>query len=129
MKGVLLTQTSVHRAFTGKTWEKKTEEALVYITTYGKVYHTSLSCNYLDLSIITVNQSQVDSRRNVDGGKYYECEMCEKNELGKVFITSYGDRFHYDRNCSGLKRSITSVPLSQVGSRTLCRKCEKRDAH
>ena len=128
VKGILLTQASVHRAFTGKTWEKKTEEPLVYVTTYGKVYHTSLSCNYLDLSIITVDKALVGARRNVDGSKYYECEVCEDNGQLRVFITSYGDRFHYDRNCSGLKRSITSVPVSQVGSRHLCKKCEKRES-
>jgi len=127
VSGFRVSQQSVRRAFTGKEAELHEEEEIVYITEYGKTYHTSLSCNYLDLSIASVSLSLVGTRRSADGKIYRECEICHEDGGEEVYITSYGDRYHYDKNCSGLKRSIRSIPISQVGSRTLCKKCKKRD--
>lgn len=34
-----------------------------------------------------------------------------------VFITDQGNRFHYDLNCGGIKRTIYMIRLSEVGNR------------
>ena len=113
-----------------KTWsgyEKeglsgKTEET-VYITDTGTVYHKKLKCPYLDLSIRMVSGNEVTRLRNESGGKYYPCERCGKQNHAGVFITGYGDRYHSSRNCSGLKRTVQAVPLSEVAGKGACSKC------
>lgn len=107
--------------------EEKTEEEMVYITETGKVYHTNTNCTHLRLSIDEVAFYNLEYIRNQNGGKYYACERCSRNDaisgIGKVFITKTGDRYHSDFGCSGLKRNITEIPISQVGGRTRCKRC------
>jgi len=123
---IRISQRTVRRAWTGKVSEGSGAEEIVYITETGRVYHTSLSCSHLKLSISSVSRGSIEGRRNTDGAKYYPCELCGEEEASTVFITSYGDRYHTNRNCSGLKRTIKSIPISQVGSRTLCKTCKRR---
>ena len=54
--------------------------------------------------------------RNTYGAKYYPCESCSRNQnpAGCVYITSTGNRYHNQETCSGLKRTIRLVKLSQV---------------
>lgn len=115
-----------HRVWTGIPMEEAEEEEIVYIAESGKVYHTALSCTYLSLKINEVARNNVSNLRNAEGGKYYECELCKDTGASNVYIATYGTRFHYDKNCSGLKRTIESVPISKVGDRTLCKRCAKR---
>ena len=119
---------SVHRTFTGKGDASLTEEEIVFITEYGEVYHTSMGCRYLDLSINKVSKYLAEEKRNADGDRYRPCELCieeEPDDYQEVFITSYGNRYHLKKRCPGLKRTIYSVPLSQAGGRRLCKKCGK----
>jgi hypothetical protein len=105
--------------------EPGTEEATVYITETGTVYHLNKNCSHLKLSIEEVTGIP-DARRNRSGGKYYPCETCcdgERSETGIYYITDYGDRYHTSRECPGLKRTIREVPLSEVSGRTPCKRC------
>ena len=60
-------------------------------------------------------------------GKYKICERCchgiTPQDGEEVYITIYGDRYHKSRTCSGLKRTIREIMLSQVGNRAPCSKC------
>lgn len=119
---------AVARAFTGydntKITEALSDEKMVYITKTGHAYHSSRSCNYLDLSIQMMNKSQVENHRNSSGGRYKACPLCGNRGIGNVtYITDYGDRYHYDLLCSGLKRTIYTVPISEAGGRMPCGKC------
>lgn len=98
-------------------------EIMVYITPNGTVYHFSTACSYLKLSIQSVEKNNINKIRNADGSKYYECELCNANETNMVFITEYGNRYHSTLMCSGLKRTIEAIPVSQAGNRTPCHKC------
>lgn len=118
-------QTS-HRVWSGKEMEGALEEEMVYVTRTGKVYHDSLSCTHLKLSIRDVPLSQVDKLRSEDGSKYYPCELCGNRKGTTVFITNYGNRYHVSRNCSGIRRDIRSIPISQAGDRGLCSRCKGR---
>jgi len=52
------------------------------------------------------------------------CEYCgEKGMVTIVFITSYGNKYHTTTKCPGLKRTIKSIPLSQVKGVNPCQKC------
>lgn len=113
-----------------KTWSGYEKEGLtdqgeetVYITETGTVYHKNLKCPYLDLSVRMVSGSSVTGLRNESGGKYYPCERCGKKNSTGVFITGYGDRYHSERNCSGLKRTVQAVPLSEAAGKGACSKC------
>lgn len=116
------------RAWTGydnaKNSENSTdEEEIVYITPEGTVYHRSRGCSYLKLSITSVDKSFLDTQRNQNGGKYYACGECGASCGNTVYITQYGDRYHATLSCSGLKRTILAVPISQTGKRGACSKC------
>lgn len=109
--------------------EEETEEEIVYITETGKVYHTNINCSHLRLSIDEVAFYNLEYVRNQSGGKYYACERCYRKNGGadvgadKIFITKTGDRYHSDKGCSGLKRTVSEIPISQVGERGKCKRC------
>jgi hypothetical protein len=114
------------RGWTGyeNTSSKETKEETVYITQNGTVYHRDIACTHINLSISEVYLNDVKNLRNSSGGKYYECELCENEpNNGKVYITDTGDRYHYSRNCSGIRRGVIAVPISQVGGRGPCSRC------
>jgi len=115
------------RAWTGydnaAASDSNADEEFVYITPDGTVYHRSRACSYLKLSIVPVNMAVLASWRNEGGAKYYPCEECGKEERDIVYVTDYGTRYHSSLQCSKLKRTILTVPLSEVGGRGACSKC------
>ena len=103
--------------------EREGDEELVYITPNGTVYHKSVTCTYLKLSIAAVGKTMVENERNESGAKYYPCEECGSIEKNTVYITDYGTRYHSSLRCSKLKRTILTVPLSEAGGRGACSRC------
>lgn len=101
----------------------KDDERIVYIAENGTVYHLAKSCTYLDLSIKGVGAEQLEFLRNAGGAKYTPCKKCKPSLLGQLYITDYGDNYHNTISCSGLKRTIREVPISQVGDMKCCSKC------
>ncbi len=99
---------------------------MVYVTDYGEAYHESLSCSYLKPSIHAAPISSIGELRSRDGSIYYPCKDCGRVSSGVVFYTDYGNRYHSDLTCSGLKRSIRSIPRSEaVKKYRPCPKCTK----
>lgn len=120
------------RSFTGhyvakKGEEKNTDEEMVYIAETGQVYHTNRDCTYIKLFIREVAYSDINSLISKGGGKYSECNICAGQGVSnnKVYVTDYGDRYHVNLQCHGIKRSITAIKLSDIGDRRLCSKCAK----
>lgn len=105
--------------------DDKGQEEMVYITSSGTVYHRDLDCQHLKISIRSVLPANLPSKRNRSGGKYYPCSLCGKKELknGVYYLTDEGDRFHTMKSCSGLKRNIMTIPLSEAGGRSACKRC------
>ncbi len=99
------------------------KEETVYITENGIVYHKDYHCTHLDLSIHMVQASEVDALRNTSGGKYYPCEKCAHGASGGVYITDTGDCYHSSLSCSGLKRVIYAVPISEAAGKGACSRC------
>ena len=63
--------------------------------------------------------------RSENGNKYYACEICAEkiNNNQIVYITNQGERYHVRLNCSGIKRTVLMVRLSEAGGRLPCSKC------
>ena len=99
------------------------QDETVYITETGLVYHRDYHCTHLDLSIHMVAASEVSGARNESGGKYYPCRQCHASGASKVYITDTGDSYHASLSCSGLKRTVYAVPLSEVIGKGACTRC------
>ncbi len=121
----------IHQSARSRKWigydpaEAAWDGIYVYVTEYGSVYHTSLACSHLDLSIQATTTSQVGSKRNKNGGKYYPCSHCKTTaKSGRVYITDYGNQYHKDINCSRLKRNVRKLLLNAVeGIMPACSDC------
>lgn len=89
------------------------EEELVYITRSGSAYHRERGCRYLNPAIQMVDRNDAENADTEDGGKYTPCLVCG-GESGLVYITEGGNRYHSTVNCTGLKRTIESVTLTEA---------------
>ena len=71
-------------------------------------------------------QSSLNKKQRQENVKdVYKIQNAEKiKEKNTVFITDQGNRFHYDLNCGGIKRTIYMIRLSEVGNRKKCSRCE-----
>lgn len=105
----------------GKTDE---EEIWVYITETGTVYHKNRGCSYLNPSIRSVSAGEVGKLRNRSGAIYYECPLCDDlPAVSNCYITDYGTDYHRSITCSGLKRTIYAIKLSEAEGKGACSKC------
>lgn len=96
----------------------------VYITETGSVYHVKPDCSYLKPSIREVTRMELAKLRNIEGAKYKACERCkDMTELSVIYVTNDGTRFHKTLGCSGLKRTIYTIKISEIGKRKPCSKC------
>ena len=102
------------------------EGSLVYVTEYGTAYHRSRGCSYLNPSIKAVAKAGVDQKRNSSGHKYYSCPLCGGN-ASTVYITTYGEHYHSNIGCSGLKRTIRAITQQEATAEGFhaCGKCAK----
>jgi hypothetical protein len=100
------------------------EDEVVYVTEYGEVYHRNIDCSHLRLKVRSIGYDAVSHERNVGGGRYRPCELCGGGIAGgNVFVTDHGDKYHSTTSCSGLKRKIYTIRLSEVGGRPPCSSC------
>lgn len=125
-KSISVVQSAVARRWNGADQSDAVGAAWVYVTPYGTVYHRTLGCPYLDLSVWSVPTASVKELRNKNGGKYYTCTRCQTQnvlEQYRVYVTDYGTLYHSSMDCSALKRTVYRVSLDQAGGRRLCQKC------
>lgn len=121
----------IRKEITGRIWSgysyaaTETDEDIVYITPTGEVYHRSQDCTYLQTKLKAVGKYEISILRNADGGKYYACESCTKEQPTQViyYIAEYGNRYHTGKNCTAIERTIISIPITEVGGRRACSKC------
>lgn len=98
----------------------------VFVTPTGTVYHRNRDCSHLKLSISEKRFKDIHTLRNNQGGKYYRCSLCGEefhspNDI--VYVTSEGDCWHSSVHCSGLKRTILEIDISEVGTKSACSRC------
>lgn len=126
VKDIRVSQNCQNRKWTGDGDDGQGRgEDYVYVTEYGSVYHRQRTCPYLDLSIQAVSAGDLGGLRNKDGHKYYACPDCvaENSSVGTIYITDYGTCYHKSLSCSGLKRTVYLVPMSETGGKGACSRC------
>lgn len=96
-----------------------TEEQIVYITPTGTVYHTSMDCTHLKLSTRTMGKEETLAEG------YEPCSFCGKKPgiYGYYYVTTEGRKYHTQLSCSGLKRTIYMVRISEAEGRSACGRC------
>lgn len=122
---VFTSEVTVHTwtGYQGDGEDQGTEE-IVYVAQNGKVYHRRSTCSYLKLSVEGITREELSWRRSEDGSKYRPCEKCIDGKTPSyVYITGSGDHYHSLVTCSGLKRTVRVVPLSQVCEWAACSRC------
>lgn len=124
IEGITCKESIKVKAWTGyeKEFLGSEKEEIVYITETGIVYHRDYHCTYLDLSIQMVSRNVIEHLRNEGGGKYYPCFICG-GKGNQVYITNTGNRYHGSVTCSGLKRTVYAVPLSEAIGKGACARC------
>lgn len=120
------------RAFTGydPSMEGKgtnEEEIYVFVTETGTAYHMDRGCSYLKLSISLIAKEDLAIARNQDGSKYKACRYCKAQGRGGTLflITNQGNKYHTSVSCTGLKRTIRTIPLSKASGYHSCSRCGK----
>ena len=109
---------------TAGTGQADAAQQMVYITEYGEVYHNSRNCYHLNVNIRQTGTDQLTEERNSSGGRYTACELCgDRRQSGVFYVSEDGERYHTTAACSGLKRTVMAIPLSEVGSRAPCHHC------
>ena len=105
--------------------EGSDEDQWVYVTQTGTAYHREYSCTHLELSIRSVAEAEIAALRNENGEAYRKCMQCRyaENAFGRLYITNQGDCYHKDLGCSGIKRTVRMIRLSEVGTRRPCSRC------
>lgn len=93
------------------------KDVYVYITDNMEAYHSTRLCTHLNLSVEIVPFEEA-----ITTG-YEPCEYCGYEDSGLVIITDYGDKYHSNPHCSGLKRTIYRVKLSEIGGIPGCTRC------
>lgn len=116
------------RAWTGYDVEGKSGEEVqvtyVYVAENAQVYHLERDCSHINLSIRETGLAEAEKIRNEYGEKYTACEVCVKTGTESVYITSTGNRYHQSLECSGLKRTIMIIPLSEAEKKyKACSRC------
>lgn len=109
------------KAYTGYQEDEKNsdEERYVYIAEYSTVYHTSRSCSHLKLTIVPVTKAALD----LSYGNLLPCAFCGSEPTGLYYITETGECYHTSAQCSGLKRTVRRVRLSEVNGYAPCSRC------
>lgn len=98
-------------------------ERYVYVTPSGTKYHLAQTCSYIKVRLLTATGEEIDGKRNESREIYRPCELCRPKKEGILYYTAWGNRFHNDNRCSGIKKNVFMIPLSEVGGRTACSKC------
>lgn len=99
---------------------------------YSNVYHTHLSCHYLNKNTFSFRYEDLSEQRNDVGGKFTKCPYCFrgiklKNDT-ECFGTKYGERFHYRSDCALMTANIMKIKKEEIEIRglRLCSVCEKK---
>lgn len=116
----------IHSSY-AKEEESEQFEGTVFVTRYGSVYHIDQKCSVLYRDIKEVSPTEIISIRNMDGARYYECELCNDTSAMNYFVTQRGERYHMSDTCHVLLRYIEEVEFHSIKGMSKCFYCEKKE--
>lgn len=100
------------------------QEEKVYVTVNGEVFHRDRNCTHLQLSVRETTRIRLEEERNRWGQRYRPCEKCAVGEKPVVlYVTGEGDRYHYRKDCPGLKRTVIALAQEEAESYRPCSRC------
>ncbi len=103
---------------------REAEEGVVFVTEYGEVFHESRDCVHLRIEIEETTADSVKKLRNAGGAKYKACARCTAGKKSsRLYITEDGNRYHSDRDCPGLKRTVYTVLRGYANQHRGCHRC------
>ena len=134
---------SLRRAFVGvdgdryeQDVESENDVDKVYIAnnhTQSNVYHTDRYCTYLEKKTSQITFSLLLEKENSNGEKYTACDYCLRNihlsASSKIFITQYGDKYHYLERCPKMTAIVKEITIDEANERGMraCSKCSKNE--
>lgn len=96
----------------------------VYVAENGVVFHRDRDCTHLRLSVRSIGRGELEDLRNQWGQRYSACEKCGRGELpDTLFVTEEGHCYHYREDCSGIKRTVTSLTMEEAADYPPCSRC------
>ena len=111
--------------------QQRSDQDMVYVTENREVYHESMECTHLKLSIQLIHMENLATARNQYDRRYTACSKCAKKGFPKnseIYICDEGDYYHYNKNCPGLTRIISTITRQQAREENLrpCSRCGKK---
>ncbi len=104
-----------------------TEQAVAYLAENAAVYHLDRKCTHLLLSVKCIFTDEIAQARNSYGERYEECKKCvvPAGDLYKqvCYIAEDGECYHWDVDCSGLKRTVRKVTMEEAMAYAPCSRC------
>lgn len=100
------------------------QEEKVYVTVNGEVFHRDRNCTHLQLSVRETAYTRLEEERNQWGQRYRACEKCAVGEKPVIlYVTGEGDRYHYRKDCPGLKRTVIALAPDEAKGYRPCGRC------
>lgn len=101
--------------------EEEERDPVVYVTEHGTVYHRTMTCSHICLKVsgrtsienITAHSSLKPCKKCITSGETYTT----------IYMTVEGDAYHSTLSCSGLKRTVKAIRLSEVEGMRECSRC------
>ena len=116
--------------FVGYAWVGNnmiSQKDIAYITENGEVYHLYKDCGYLQLQIEECPSEILLEMQGTGGNGLIPCTSCNDKAGMTAYITTKQNKYHFDRECSGLRRTIYIKDLSwATANYDLCERCEER---
>lgn len=120
----------------GENIEPEADSDKVFITKnhiYSHIYHVDRYCTYLEKHTTQITFSSLSENENHNGDQYTACDYCLRNTLlsdnSKIYITQYGDRYHYLERCPKMTAIVKEITLDEANERGMraCAKCSRND--
>lgn len=116
--------------FVGHVWvgsDMVSQKDIAYIAENGEVYHVYKDCSYLQLQIEECPVEMFLEQQSASGKLLIPCASCNNKGSRVVYITTKQNKYHFDRECGGLRRTIYIKDLAwAMDNYELCQRCEER---
>lgn len=95
------------------------------------IYHLDRYCTYLQKNTTKISFQELSHYTNADGKSYISCGYCCGNIHlsinSNIYITRYGDKYHYLERCPKMTAIVTEISIDDAKERGLktCAKCAR----